>query len=400
MFEQIPDRPTGAQSIEPHIVLVRRGLVAFVKEHLQDGWELGDQDGLVWITFKREITNADFNAFVRAHYRGTKRKESGLFRTRVKLLASAGKMGAWGFNLPAGPPGYFGTCIGSVPGFPTLDPEQQGLVRSHAAEGVEIQPERTICSGCYALKGRYGSPSQQFQLEVRRQVTVDLLAGPAGVKRFADTFERAIVMAQAWSMRAVAELKRRKMTGLIYTIENPAFFRLHDSGDLYSRKYLQAWVEVASRFAKPRRAEGLRLPAITFWVPTRTWFARGLSGNHASVCPQTEDLKCVPPNMVIRPSSMHFGDKAPDLASIGYSAGTSAAKAAERGLLADWACPATLPPSLGGGAEPDPRRPGRWIQGCCARSTGPRTIDKPAPAGHGCRTCWLLPAQSVAYMEH
>jgi hypothetical protein len=85
----------------------------------------------------------------------------------------------------------------------------------------------SICSVCYALKGRYVFPNVLDAME----------------KRFASLFK------SDW-VDAISFLIEKK--------EKSGFFRWHDSGDLQGTWHLEKIVEVARR-----------LPAIKFWLPTR-----------------------------------------------------------------------------------------------------------------------------------
>lgn len=85
----------------------------------------------------------------------------------------------------------------------------------------------TICSVCYAMKGRYVFDNVLNAME----------------KRFQSLFN------SAWEDAIVFLIGKKEKSG---------FFRWHDSGDLQGTWHLQKIVNVA-----------LRLPAIKFWLPTR-----------------------------------------------------------------------------------------------------------------------------------
>jgi hypothetical protein len=85
----------------------------------------------------------------------------------------------------------------------------------------------TICSICYALKGRYVFPNVLDAME----------------KRFHSLFN------SKWE---------DAITFLIEKKEKSGFFRWHDSGDLQGTWHLQKIVNIANR-----------LPHIKFWLPTR-----------------------------------------------------------------------------------------------------------------------------------
>lgn len=87
----------------------------------------------------------------------------------------------------------------------------------------------TICSKCYALKGRY------LYSNVKNALT----------KRFASIANKDWV---------------EKMTFLIKNKESSGYFRWHDSGDLQSLEHLEKIVAVTRN-----------LPSINFWLPTREY---------------------------------------------------------------------------------------------------------------------------------
>lgn len=88
----------------------------------------------------------------------------------------------------------------------------------------------SICSICYALKGRYMFPNVLQAME----------------KRF------AAITHPDWSKAIISLLvnKRKKQS----------YFRWHDSGDIQSLSHLQKIVDIA-----------LALPYIKFWLPTREY---------------------------------------------------------------------------------------------------------------------------------
>jgi len=87
----------------------------------------------------------------------------------------------------------------------------------------------SICSKCYALKGRYPFPNVQAALE----------------RRFQSLFNPLWVDA---------------MVAAIQLSESSGFFRWHDSGDVQDVQHLEKIVAVAKR-----------LPDVKFWLPTREY---------------------------------------------------------------------------------------------------------------------------------
>lgn len=87
----------------------------------------------------------------------------------------------------------------------------------------------SICSKCYAMKGRYPTSNVRNALEKRFQS----LSNPL--------WEDAMVVA-------------------IGNTESSGFFRWHDSGDIQSLEHLEKIANIAKR-----------LPQIRFWLPTREY---------------------------------------------------------------------------------------------------------------------------------
>ena len=88
---------------------------------------------------------------------------------------------------------------------------------------------RTICSICYAAKGRYLWPTVATALKNRL----------------------ATLKSETWVEDMVELISKREKNG---------FFRWHDSGDVQSIEHLENIAEIA-----------IRLPDIQFWLPTREY---------------------------------------------------------------------------------------------------------------------------------
>lgn len=344
----------------------------------------------------------------------------GIMCAKIPLLTQTSKMGCNSFNLPAGPTDKFGgTCPASGFGFPMLKPAERPKKGSRWFDPSKVEPNRWLCSGCYGLKGLYGSPMMVFMMEVRKQfVEAMLKLDPRGLT---DILARAIRMGQASSLveRFFLEQMGGSFRDEAWKIAAPEYFRIHDVGDVWRADYLQVWFDVCRELSHPFHAEqlGLTLPAVRFWMPTRMWMLPMFPKNVE--CKGIEG--CVPDNLTIRPSAGHFGDKAPLLDASGLVSGSGSTfmteqmsaedkKAAEHvvGKFAQasgkgWICPAYLAPEMGGGAEwlEKKLRHGKYrtlVNGACQRSFGPDT--KPAPEGTGCRVCWNNPDMPVVYPEH
>lgn len=119
----------------------------------------------------------------------------------------------------------------------------------------------SICSKCYALKGRYVFQNVIDAMEKR----FNSLTHPLWVEA---------------------------MTFLINKKEKSGFFRWHDSGDLQDVGHLSKIVEVAKN-----------LPHIKFWLPTR---------EYAIVSDYLEAFKTLPENLCIRLSAYMIDGKTPD----------------------------------------------------------------------------------------
>jgi len=118
----------------------------------------------------------------------------------------------------------------------------------------------SICSKCYALKGRYPFPNVQAALERRFQSLLNPL------------WEEAMVFA-------------------ISMTESSGFFRWHDSGDVQSVEHLEKIANVAKR-----------LPNISFWLPTREYgYVSEFVKRHGSF----------PENLTVRLSSLMIEGQPP-----------------------------------------------------------------------------------------
>jgi hypothetical protein len=105
-----------------------------------------------------------------------------------------------------------------------------GLPASSCKAGSKLRalPGNTVCSHCYACKGRY------------------TMGG--------------VPAAQARRLESLRHLGRWQdfMTRIIRKVETSGYFRWHDSGDLQSVEHARAIANIARE-----------LPGIRFWLPTR-----------------------------------------------------------------------------------------------------------------------------------
>ena len=190
-----------------------------------------------------------------------------------------------------------------------------GLPAGRACPGAKYGPG-TICEQCYAAKGNYGVPMVQWALAERFRWTLALMKSPEGQDLF------VAYMSQA-----------------IDSIGSP-YFRVHDSGDLFSPAYIRCWTRIARK-----------LSHIRFWFPTRSYRIPNL-------LPAIQELAALP-NVSVRPSALMLDAAAPVIE--GLSAGSGATYAA-----ADATCPAY-------------RQDGKCLD---------------------CRSCWDRPTVPVLYPLH
>lgn len=159
--------------------------------------------------------------------------------------------------------------------------------------------------------------------------------------------------------------------------QDTSYFRIHDAGDFFSPRYLQAWIDVAKR-----------IPNVKFWAPTRAWAVK------AAMPPEV--MSSVPSNLAIRPSALHFRQAAPQL---GEEQPFLAAGSGASSFVAvpddGWNCPAYLHWTVGGGAllRNQLSQDDEGAGGNCRMARGPS-------GEHGCRVCWDHPELEVYYHEH
>lgn len=143
----------------------------------------------------------------------------------------------------------------------------------------------SICDSCYASKGCYRFTSTQQAQLARFTWTVECMRG--------DPREWVHIMVHA--IRAT----------------NCKYFRVHDSGDMFSPRYAESWYQVC-----------LRLPNVRFWIPTRSWQQPSGPLPIYDAVLNTLQRMAKLPNVTVRPSALNFRDKAPSVP--GLHAGTTA----------------------------------------------------------------------------
>src|SRR4051812_39251674 len=156
-----------------------------------------------------------------------------------------------------------------------------------------------ICGSCYADKGSYTMyPNVKRAQLTRYQWVRECMRTSEGRAEFVRVMTAAIAR-----------------TGLPY-------FRVHDSGDLFSPVYTRVWGDIV-------RA----LPQVKFWFPTRAHRALlNVGSAMADIWREALAYLTSAPNAVVRPSADDFGDPAPVVP--GFAAGSTAA-------VGGYSCPAS-----------------------------------------------------------
>ncbi len=143
-----------------------------------------------------------------------------------------------------------------MPGFGWSTPAEDCITGSKLAK-----VKNSICSICYALKGRYVFPNVKKALKKRLEAW----------RTISDWAEK------------ISELIKRK--------EKNGFFRWDDSGDVQSVKHLRDIVKVANN-----------LPQIKFWLPTR---------EYSFVSEYKKQFGSFPKNLCVRLSAFMINGKPP-----------------------------------------------------------------------------------------
>lgn len=227
--------------------------------------------------------------------------------TRIGLLSNPSKMPCYSFSLPA---------ISSCPGAWFGPGGICGLTKA--------------LRSCYATSGRY-----TFDLTLNAQAA-----------RYAWTLAmmRERSTAREWSTYMALAIEHASRSAI--RRDGRAFFRIHDSGDMFNLQYIDAWRQVIAW-----------LPDVQFWLPTRSW-------RLANLLPGLQDLAMLP-NVAVKPSALRFGDRPPIVA--GLDAGTSAS--------GRWASLPTLGQPADVGANCPAPRQGGECRDCrhCWRKNGETT---------------------------
>jgi len=271
-----------------------------------------------------------------------------------KLLSWTSKMGSPSFSLPSGPTQSGGSCPGAVAGqsIVPVGALHGGSKLVERVLGRPVRLQQAICQYCYAHGGQYGTGGVQFA-QVLRYIWTRMALKDGS---FVETMLYAIEQTK-WHLEAGAKVdkmtyKRERHPGL--------YFRIHDSGDFFSRDYIQAWKDIADA-----------RPDIIFWAPTRVWATSwGIDA--------VNEINGDPRNLIIRPSAFHTNENAPQDLGPGFAKGTvvyhkdHVPQGAAEGKF-QWDCQAY--------AVPDHKA-------SCRNAIAP---DGKA----GCRACWRYGADAV-----
>ena len=204
---------------------------------------------------------------------------------QVKKVASSGffshdnsKMQCRSFALPAGCPEIGGSCIGASSGQVLggrYKADGSVLDRAGRAHKLVVVPERAICGSCYGTGGSFANGSVQLDELVRFKLLHKL--SRADMALAISTALHAEKAAGGWAKE-----------GRYY------YFRVHDSGDFFSKDYARAWFDAAFEH-----------PDVLFWAPTRTHVISGWRDFWR------DEAANRPENFIVRPSAYHFDDPAP-----------------------------------------------------------------------------------------
>lgn len=166
----------------------------------------------------------------------------------------------------------------------------------------------TICESCYA-----SGALARGKTETGRK-----RANGRGYN-FRPHVKRALLVRMYWAQISTGTDADREsfVSGMVQAIAAAGsdVFRIHDAGDFFNPRYVEAWALIVER-----------LPGIRFWAPTRSWHLPGQ--RWAAAFARINAL----PNAIIRPSALNVNVDAPRLD--GFAAG-SGVKAV------GWNCPAS-----------------------------------------------------------
>jgi hypothetical protein len=307
------------------------------------------------------------------------------------LLSKTSKMSCVSFSLPAGGPSIAGTCpsaetisFTSLVSPTTHKTMLKTLPMYAARDGYagEFVPdpivEGNICEDCYSLKSNYANMNIQLYQIIRFAWCAQAIHDGT----FVDLMTAAITHYQKnVAKRFQADIFKKKQ-------EDPRYFRIHDSGDFFSKDYIKGWAEICRN-----------LPHIRFWAPTRVWM---LQRDALVAAMQTA------PNLAIRPSALRFDDPAPSVPGLAGGSGAHALPKKQARTpfdplnkgVAVWDCPAyTLNGhECRGSLDPERAEDHQREYNAAARRHFSELTRRQAPKD--CRWCWHENDHSVSYLKH
>jgi len=157
-----------------------------------------------------------------------------------------------------------------------------GLPAGKACPGAKYG-EGSICGQCYAAKGNYGVPMVRHALQERFRWTLAMMRTTAGQDAFV-----------------------AYMTLAIEAVGSP-YFRVHDSGDLFSPAYARCWARIARNLSHVR-----------FWFPTRSY-------RIGNLLPAIQELAALP-NVTVRPSALMLDAAPPVVDGLAVGSGATHSK--------------------------------------------------------------------------
>lgn len=343
-----------------------------------------------------------------------------------KLLSWTQKMGTPSFSLPAGPVQSGGACPGSVGG-QSISPAsamESGQALVTKVTGMPVILADCVCQRCYATGGNYAYGSMQLTQMMRYMWARAAVDDGTFVDTMSWAVENASYLLDGGTVKKTRDEQAPGMSkATTYEKErHPGrYFRIHDSGDFFSKKYLQAWKDVANNF----RGSGVGAKnRITFWAPTRCWASPwGVAG----VNEINGDYGDGESNLIIRPSSYHINERpGPALRNdLNPPKGLTAEQRAKLGNgWADWSVVYTAPvksavvdfpyrSELGGAGKTESKTEDSAAFGwdcqaysvedeahSCRNARSPFRTGGGPQKDTGCRACWQAPETSINYTEH
>ena len=219
---------------------------------------------------------------------------------------------------------------------------------------------KLVCSSCYACKGFYMMPNVAEALQNKGKFITTSIRENDG-----DAFV-AEMCKQIRTKYFDKKGNKKKLKNL-----NTDLFRVHDSGDLFSAKYIDCWIRIVKEF-----------PSIRFWFPTREYIRKDQR-------PHLRRLAELP-NAIVKPSALEVNEPAPKGRVVrGLDMGTAVYDNPEQAIKDGHdICPATKHIYEMGKAKWKalPKNDRAYLASC---------------AGNNCTECWVKnKAKPTAYLAH